>query len=293
MTGAIIVNKPEGWTSHDAVNKIRRFLGTRKVGHLGTLDPMATGVLPLVVGSATRLAQFYTRTDKVYDAVVRFGYATDTYDRDGTPVTPETSPEITAGQLEPLLARFRGTFLQTPPPVSAKKIAGVPAYKLARKHVAVELKPVEVTIHSLELKECRGSDAGMIVHCSAGTYLRALAHELGQLVGSGAFLSALIRIRSGAFTIEQARTIAQLEELAGEDRMIEAIIPAAEMLPEFPTEFVDTLAITFIRQGRDFAVSPFHVRQGSRYVKAVGQHGELVAIGEVKLPNLYHPVLVL
>lgn len=293
MTGAIIVDKPEGWTSHDAVNKIRRLVGTRKVGHLGTLDPMATGVLPLVVGNATRLAQFYTRTDKVYDAVVRFGHSTDTYDRDGTAVSPETNPEITAEQLEPLLVRFRGAFQQTPPPVSAKKVAGTPAYKLARRHVAVELKPVEVTIHSLELKECRGSEAHMIVHCSAGTYLRALAHDLGQLVGCGAFLSQLIRTRSGHFTIELARTIAQLEKLGGEDRLIEAIIPAAEMLPEFPTEFVDTLTTTFIRQGRDFRVSPFRVRQGSRYVKAVGQRGELVAIGEVKLPNLYHPVLVL
>ena len=133
----------------------------------------------------------------------------------------------------------------------------------------------------------------MVVHCSAGTYLRALAHDLGKLVGCGAFLEKLIRLRCGDFSIEQARSLEQLEELAKEDRFIEAYIPAAEMLPEFPCEFVDTLTATFIRQGRDFRVSPFRVRPGSRYVKAVGQHGELIAIGEAKLPSLYHPMLVL
>ncbi|MGE5648139.1 MAG: tRNA pseudouridine(55) synthase TruB [Acidobacteriota bacterium] len=293
MNGAIIVNKPEGWTSHDAVNKVRKLAGTRRVGHLGTLDPMATGVLPLVLDGATRLAQFYVKSEKVYDAVVRFGYSTDSYDRDGEPTSPVTEPTVTRDEIEPLLARFRGTFLQTPPPVSAKKIAGVPAYKLARKKAQVELKPVEVTISSLELLQCSGAEARMIVQCSAGTYLRALAHDLGKLLGCGAFLTKLTRTRSGDFTIEQARTIEQLEQLVAEDRLIEALVPAAEMLPQWPTEFVDTLTATFIRQGRDFRVSPFQVRPGSKYVKAVGQHGELIAIGEARLPNLYHPILVL
>lgn len=293
MTGAIVVNKPEGWTSHDAVNKVRRLVGTRRVGHLGTLDPMATGVLPLVVGNATRLAQFYVRAGKVYDAVIRFGYSTDTCDRDGTPTSPVMEPVITREQLEPLLERFRGPIQQTPPRISAKKVGGTPAYKLARRNLVVELKPVEVTVHSLELVDVSGPEAHVLVHCSAGTYLRALAHDLGQLLGCGAFLKTLVRTRSGDFTIEQARTIEQLEQFAQEDRMIEALIPASEMLPEFPSEFVDTLTAAFIRQGRDFRVSPFHVRPGSRYVKAVGQHGELVAIGEFKLPNLYHPMLVL
>ena len=293
MDGAIVVNKPAGWTSHDAVAKVRRLANTRRVGHLGTLDPMATGVLPLVVGGATRLAQFYVRSDKVYDAVIRFGHSTDTYDRDGVATSPAVETQVTKEQIEPLLDRFRGTIQQTPPPVSAKKVAGVPAYRLARKHVEVELKPVEVTIHSLDLVECSGSDIRILVHCSAGTYLRALAHDLGKLLGCGAFLDRLIRTRAGDFSIEQARTIEQLEGLLAEDRFIEAFIPAAEMLPQFPTEFVDTLAATFIRQGRDFRVSPFHVRPGSRYVKAVGQHGELIAVGEARLPNLYHPILVL
>jgi len=293
MNGAIVVNKPAGWTSHDAVAKVRKLAGTRRVGHLGTLDPMATGVLPLVVDGATRLAQFYVRSDKVYDAVIHFGNSTDSYDRDGTPTSAAVEVEIARERLEPLLDGFRGTIQQTPPPISAKKIDGTPAYRLARKRVPVELKPVEVTIHSIELTQCAGAEARIVVHCSAGTYLRALAHDLGQLLGCGAYLDKLVRLRCGDFSIEQARTMEQLEELAREDRFIEAYIPAAEMLPEFPSEFVDTLTTTFIRQGRDFRVSPFRVRAGARYVKAVGQRGELIAIGEAKLPNLYHPMLVL
>jgi tRNA pseudouridine55 synthase len=286
MNGAVVVNKPSGWTSHDVVNKVRRFAGTRKVGHLGTLDPIATGVLPLVVGGATRLAQFYTRNDKVYDAVVRFGCSTDTYDGEGTPVGPVTEPTIGQEDLERHLEPFRGTLLQTPPPISAKKVGGTPAYRLARKNIAVELKPVQVTVYKIELLAVDGSEARMIVHCSAGTYLRAIAHELGQALGTGAFLKTLVRTRSGDFSIEQARTLEQLEANF-------EVIPAAQLLPDFPTEIVDNVTAGFIRQGRDFRVSPFRVRQGSKYVKAVMQDGELIAVGEAKLPNLYHPILVL
>jgi tRNA pseudouridine55 synthase len=293
MNGVIVVNKAGGWTSHDVVAKMRRLAGTRRIGHLGTLDPMATGVLPLVVGTATRLSQFYTHNDKVYDAVVHFGYSTDSFDRDGAPTSPVTAPEIARERLDPLLDRFRGPISQIPPAISAKKINGTPAYRLARKNVPVDLAPVEVTIHSLELVECSGSEARIVVHCSGGTYLRALARDLGELIGCGAFLERLLRLRSGAFTLEQAHTIEQLEEMAREERIIQTVIPSAELLPEFPSEVVDPVTAGFIRQGRDFRVSPFRVRSGSKYVKAVTQSGELIAIGEAKLPNLYHPMMVL
>ena len=293
MVGIIVVNKPEGWTSHDAVNKMRRLAGTRRVGHLGTLDPLATGVLPLVIEGATRLEQFYKRNDKTYDAVVRFGNATDTYDRQGTPTSPRTEPSITRERLEPLLEGFRGAIRQTPPPISAKKVGGTPAYRLTRRNIAVELAPVEVIVHSLELVECGGAEARIIVSCSAGTYLRALAHDLGALLGCGAYLETLVRTRSGDFTLEQARTMPELESLAGAGRLEEALIPAASLLPEFPSEIVDLTTAGFIRQGRDFRVSPFRVRPGSRYVKAISPEGQLVAIGEAKLPNLYHPIVVL
>jgi tRNA pseudouridine55 synthase len=293
VNGALVVNKPEGWTSHDVVNKVRRLAATRRVGHLGTLDPMATGVLPLVVGNATRLAQFYMRNDKVYDAVVAFGCATDTYDRDGTPASPVTQPAIRPEQLEPQLAAFRGTIRHLPPPISAKKIHGQAAHRLARKNIPVELQPVEVTIHSLELAGCQGSEARLLVHCSAGTYLRTVAHDLGQRLGCGAYLKALVRTRSGDFTLEQARTIEELAALARENRFEEALIPACDLLPEFPSEVVDNVTAGQIRHGRDFRVSPFRGRRGARYVKALTQSGELIAIGEAKLPNLYHPILVL
>lgn len=293
MDGVIVVDKPEGWTSHDAVNKVRRLANTRRVGHLGTLDPMATGVLPLVVDRATRLAQFFVRGEKIYDGVVRFGYATDTYDRDGSPTTPVTEPAINREELETALESFTGQLQQMPPPISAKKIGGTPAYKLARKNLPVELKPVEVTVYSIELASLEGPLARLIVRCSAGTYMRSIAHDLGRALGCGAFVESLRRMASGDFSLDQARTIEQLEKLAGESRLAEALLPAAQLLPAFPTELVDALTASQIRQGRDFRVSPFRTRIGTRYVKAVTQEGELVAIGEIKLPNVYHPFLVL
>jgi tRNA pseudouridine55 synthase len=292
MDGVFVVDKDAGWTSHDVVAKMRRIADTRKIGHLGTLDPMATGVLPLVIGRATRLAQFYTRSSKIYDAVVRFGFATDTYDRDGKPTSPETSPEIDRGEIETHLSRFRGTFLQAPPPVSAKKIFGTPAYRLARKQVAFVLEPVEVTIDSVEIVEVAGPQVRLIVHCSGGTYMRSLAHDLGIAAGCGAHLSSLRRLASGDFRLEQARTIRDLESLAGERMLQEALVPAAQLLPEFPAESVDSITENQIRQGRDFRVSPFRAREGSRFVKAIARNGDLVAIGEAKLPHIYHPILV-
>lgn len=293
MDGVIVVDKPEGWTSHDAVNKVRRLAGTRKVGHLGTLDPLATGVLPLVIGRATRLAQFLMRGDKTYDAVVRFGYSTDTYDRDGVPTSPITEPELDRARIESVLERFRGVITQVPPPISAKKIGGTPAYRLARRNVPVELKPVEVTVYSIELLDLQGPEARLLVRCSQGTYMRSIAHDLGQALGCGGFLKSLRRLASGDFDIEQARTIPELEELARAGRLEEALVPAAALLPQFPSELVDSLTARQIRQGRDFRVSPFRDRAGARYVKAVTPDGQLVAIGEQKLPNLYHPCVVL
>lgn len=293
MDGVIVVDKPEGWTSHDAVGKMRRLANQRRIGHLGTLDPMATGVLPLVIGRATRLSQFYTSSDKKYDAVVRFGHSTSTYDREGEPTSPVTDISIDCDQLERLLERFRGRIMQTPPPVSAKKVGGVPAYKLARKNKPVELKPVEVTVYDLSLVSCSGAEARLRAHCSAGTYLRSLAHDLGQILGCGAFLQELRRTQSGPFTSGMARTISSLEKLSSEGRLAEALIPAVDLLPEYPAERVDSLTAGQIRQGRDFRTSPFRVPRGTQYVRAISPEGELIAIGEVRLPNLYHPILVL
>jgi tRNA pseudouridine55 synthase len=293
MDGVIVIDKPEGWTSHDAVNKMRRLSGIRRVGHLGTLDPMATGVLPLVIGRATRLAQFYMGMDKTYEAVVRFGYSTDTYDRQGTATSEPISPGISQEALEAALDDFRGLISQTPPPISAKKVQGVPAYKLARQNKPVKLAAVEVTVHSLELVGYDGLDAQMVVSCSAGTYLRSIAHDLGRHFGCGAFLQQLRRTRSGHFHFEQAHSIEELENLSRAQRLEEVVLPGAELLPEFPPQPVDHVTAAQIRQGRDFRLSPFRLATGARYVKAISPEGQLIAIGEAKLPHLYHPILVL
>ena len=254
---------------------------------------MATGVLPLVIGRATRLAQFYTRNDKIYEGVIHFGYSTDSYDADGQPTSPSQDVVLDPEQLEAALQKFRGPFAQMPPPVSAKKIAGRPAYELARKQQPVDLKPVDVEVYALDVLSITGCQAEVRVHCSAGTYLRSIAHDTGQALGCGAFLKALRRTASGDFKIDGARTLEQLGALADAGRFDEAVIPAVQMLPQFPAEMVDALTAGQIRNGRDFRVSPFHVRASGRYVKAVTSEGQLVAIGEARLPNLYHPVLVL
>jgi tRNA pseudouridine55 synthase len=293
VDGALVVDKPSGWTSHDVVSKVRRLAGTKKVGHLGTLDPGATGVLPLVIGRATRLAQFYTRNDKIYEGVIYFGYSTDSYDADGQPTSLARDIVLVREELDAVLQKFRGPLAQVPPPISAKKIAGRPAYELTRKRQPFDLKPADVEVYSLNLVRLEGCEAEVRVHCSAGTYLRSIAHEAGQALGCGAFLKSLRRVASGDFKIEGARTLEQLAALAEAGRFEEAVIPAAQLLPEFPAEMVDPLTAGQIRNGRDFRISPFQLRPGGRFVKAVTSEGQLVAIGEARLPHLYHPVLVL
>ncbi len=293
MDGVIVIDKPEGWTSHDVVGKMRGVARTKKIGHLGTLDPIATGVLPLVIGRATRLAQFYTRSDKVYEGTVRFGWSTDSYDRAGEPTSDRIEKRIEPAELEAALARFRGEFLQTPPPVSAKKIAGRRAYELARQHVPVELAPSPVNIYELTVLSIDGDTARLRVHCSGGTYVRSIAHDLGAALGCGAHLAELRRLASGEFEIAGARTIAELEALAAEGSLMDVLVPMSEMMPTFPSVFVDDITAAQIRNGRNFNASPFRAQPGTMHVKAVTAQNELVAVGEAVLPNVYHPTVVL
>jgi tRNA pseudouridine55 synthase len=293
MDGVIVVDKPENWTSHDVVSKMRGIAGTRRVGHLGTLDPIATGVLPLMIGQATRLARFWDGSEKEYEAVVRFGFATSTYDRAGEPCGANTEPNVTEQQIEACLAPMRGEIEQTPPPVSAKKINGVPAYKLARKNIAVDLAPVRVSIYELSLLGVEGTRARLRVRCSAGTYVRSIAHQVGLSLGCGAHIESLVRTRSGPFRIAQASSLERLQELKNEGRLEEALVPTQDLLPEFPAVFVDEAAVTHIRQGRDFNASPFRVNTGAPHVKAIGPDGRLVAVGRIAMPNVYHPMVVL
>ena len=293
MNGVVVLDKPAGWTSHDAVNKMRRLAGTTKVGHLGTLDPMATGVLPMVLERATRLAQYVAPGVKEYEAAVRFGFATDTYDAEGVAAGDVQPVALDAAQVETWLQTFRGRIWQTPPPVSAKKIGGVPAYKLARENIDVVLAPVEIEIFALDLLELGPDRLRFRLRCSPGTYVRSIAHELGQSAGCGAHLTALRRAESSGFVLAQSRTMEELAELAKAGRFAEAVIPAATLLPEWPSESVDTATEYQIRQGRDFRVSPFRGLQTARFLKALSANGELIAIGEAKLPLVYHPIVVL
>jgi tRNA pseudouridine55 synthase len=293
IEGVIVVDKPSNWTSHDVVAKMRGIAGTRRVGHLGTLDPLATGVLPVMVGQVTRLARYWDDSEKAYEAVIRFGFSTSTYDREGEPTSSPVDVDITGEDLERCLAGMRGEIAQVPPPVSAKKINGVPAYKLARKNIPVELAPVNICIHELTVRSVEGDRARVYVRCSTGTYVRSIAHDVGHMLGCGAHIDELVRTQSGPFRLEQAFTLEHLQAMKDEGRLEEAVLPAAELLPHFPTAYVDDLTVLQIRQGRDFSVSPFRVNRGAEHVKAVGPDGRLVAIGRIALPNVYHPAVVL
>lgn len=293
MDGIIVLDKPQGISSHDAVQKLRRIAGIKRVGHLGTLDPIATGVLPLVIGKATRLSRFFLGHDRSYDADIRFGFSTTTYDACGEPTSERKEVTLDSEQLEEVITQFQGKLSQMPPPVSAKKIGGVPAYKLARKNKPVDLDPVEVEVYEFTLREVEGSLARVTVRCSAGTYMRSLAHDIGQRLEVGAHVEALRRTAMGEFTLEMARTVEQLEALREQDQLAEALLPATQVLPEIPLERVDAATAAQIAHGRDFRISPYGNRKGAKHVKAVDPHGRLVAIGEARLPLLYHPIVVL
>ncbi len=293
MDGVIVLDKPRGISSHDAVQQLRRLSGIKRIGHLGTLDPLGTGVLPMVLGRATRLSQFFLGHDRSYEATLRFGFSTTSYDAAGEPTSEPQQVLLEHDEVEPLLAEFRGKLLQMPPAVSAKKIEGVAAYKLARKQKPVQLAPVEVEVYEFTLLRVAGDRADVRVRCSAGTYLRSLAHELGQRLGPGAHVESLRRTAMGEFNLEMAHTLEQLRALREENRLEEVLIPPAQVLPEIPTARVDATTAARIAHGRDFRLSPFGTRQTAKRVKAVDPDGRLVAIAEAKLPLLYHPIVVL
>jgi tRNA pseudouridine55 synthase len=213
MNGVLVVDKPAGLTSHDVVNRVRRILGQRSVGHLGTLDPVATGVLPLVTGSLTRLAQFYTSAEKTYEGTMRFGFSTDTYDAEGEPASTPQQVVLRAEEVEALAAHFRGAIEQMPPPFSAKKIHGVPAYKLARKHKDVVLAPVKVEIKEFEILGVEGDRARFRARVASGTYMRSVAHDMGQRLGCGAHLESLRRTAVAEFTLADAHTLEAIEAM--------------------------------------------------------------------------------
>ncbi len=232
--GILNLNKPLGPTSHDVVRRVRTLAGVRRVGHAGTLDPLATGVLLVCVGKATRVAEYLVATRKVYAARVRLGVATSTFDAEGDAVS-ESPVDVTRAQIEAALAPFRGKILQVPPMYSAVKHRGVPLYRLARRGIEVTRQPRPVEIFRLDLIAWEAPDALLEVTCSPGTYVRALAHDLGQAMGCGAHLAALTREASGSFLLEDAITLEELAVVASEGRWCDHLLPIDAALSGFPT----------------------------------------------------------
>jgi tRNA pseudouridine55 synthase len=315
MDGLLIIDKPKGPTSHDVVARGRRAIGERRVGHTGTLDPMASGVLPLVLGRATRLARFLSAGDKSYEAVVRFGLATDTYDAAGVPTrTRHGGPMPSRAAIDRALDQFRGTFLQQPPHFSAKKIDGHRSHKLARarRSATSRLTPapveplasVKVTTRAIAILNLDGDRVTLGVDCSAGFYVRSLAHDLGEQLGTGAHLAELRRTRSGEATLGEAVPLEIVE--ADRQRALEAVLPVARMLPTLSAVVLTTEGVRRAGHGRDLGPADFEEKGGNRlqaagntppdplFVRLFGSAGHLIGIARpVAASGLLHPSVIL
>jgi tRNA pseudouridine55 synthase len=314
MNAVLIIDKPAGLTSHDVVNRVRRILQEKSVGHLGTLDPLATGVLPLVIGNLTRLAQFYTSSEKTYEGTIRFGFATDTYDSDGEPTSPAQVVTLSLEQVHELARRFQGVIEQTPPPFSAKKIQGVPAYKLARKHTEVLLKPVQVEIKEFEIlqvdnasacgnanvgpdalvrvaeQSSGGSVATFRARVASGTYMRSVAHDMGQLAGCGAHLESLRRTAVGEFELPDAHTLEELDAASKTGHTEDLFIHPRKLLPQFPCVTANEEMSARIRTGRPVNLPEL---SQARLVKVFSGQRELIAIATRVAGTLFHAKIVL
>jgi tRNA pseudouridine55 synthase len=290
VDAVLIVDKPAGMTSHDVVARVRRIVGEKSVGHLGTLDPVATGVLPLVLGRFTRLAQFYNEADKRYEGTIRFGWATDTYDAEGQPAGPKQSAEISLQQVENAAAEFIGEIAQFPPPFSAKKIAGIPAHRLARKGQPVELKPKQVEIKALEFYDCNGQTVCFQAWVSSGTYLRSLAHDLGKKLGCGGHLAALKRTAVREFTIDEAHSLEQLEQGQAAGRLDDLFLHPRLVLPEFPAVVASPESAARIRHGGAVNLPEF---SKAAIVRVFAGQRELLAIARRVAGTLFQPKVVL
>jgi tRNA pseudouridine55 synthase len=291
VDGLLVVDKPGGMTSHDVVQRLRRITGEHSIGHLGTLDPMATGVLPLLLGKFTRLAQFFSSAEKGYEGTIRFGFATDTYDAEGAPQGPCTVPSLTLEEVRTGAARFHGDVKQVPPPFSAKKIAGTPAYKMARAGKPLELKPVSITITSFQITALAGTEASFVMCVSAGGYVRAVAHELGQHLGCGAHLGSLRRTQAGVFTLADARRLEELEPWAGNvEALTRLCCHPRSLLPEMPSVTGDTFTLGRLRNGAQANLPEFST---SSMVKVFAGQRELVGIAKRVAGTLFQPFVVM
>jgi len=280
MDGILIIDKPGGITSHDVVQRVRKLLKTSKVGHLGTLDPMATGVLLLCIGKATRIGRFLPSSPKEYVGEIRFGVATTTYDREGERTGPEQVLTHGRAEIQAAMSRLTGALDQKPPVISAKKMGGIPSYKLARRGMALEPIAVSVEVSTFEITSFSAPLAGFRVVCSSGTYVRSLAHDLGQQLGCGAHLDSLRRVRSGDFSVERA---VPLERATAEN-----IVPLEDLLPRLPRIEIETeLSENRVRHGNSFQTD-----LGPGLACIFNKKGEFLAVAAIE-NGWAHPRVVL
>jgi len=300
MDGILVIDKPEDYTSHDVVARLRGILKTKRIGHTGTLDPFATGVLVMLVGRATRLAQFLDKDAKEYEAILRFGFETDTGDRTGSRKSQVSNSEsVSIDELENVLAEFRGEIEQTPPMYSAKKVAGKKLYELARKGIEVEREPVKITIYELETIETpkredgktsekenldsrlETCDLGIKVACSAGTYIRTLAEDIGRKLGTGAHLAELRRTRAGKFDLSKAVTIAELEAIVRAEKLSDYLISMNEAVSHLPQVVLNEEEITDTRNGKKLRCDADEMAE-NQTVRMIDAAENLIAIGFYK-----------
>jgi len=289
MNGVIVIDKPPRFTSHDVVNRVRRILVQRSVGHLGTLDPAATGVLPIVVGNLTRLAQFYAHSEKTYEGVIRFGFATDTYDADGAPTTPVQDVEVRLEEIRALAQPFKGVIEQMPPPFSAKKIAGVPAYKLARKNKEVVLKPIQVDIKELEIMHVEADRVTFRARVGSGTYIRSVAHDMGKKLGCGAHLASLRRTGAAEFAIEDAHTLEAVATQMQQGTVASLFVHPRKLVPLLPCVTATEETAALIRSGRSVNLPEM---SRAPEVKVFYGQTELIAVATRIAGTLFHPRMV-
>ncbi len=302
ISGVLIMDKPPGLTSHDVVAQARRLLATRQIGHFGTLDPFATGVLPLSVGKATRFAQFYLKSRKAYEGTLRLGFSTDTYDATGKPTSEGVKATTDRATLEKVFRGFTGRLMQTPPPFSAKRVGGKRAYELARQHKPFQLAPVEIEIYALELLGLEGDWVQFAVECSGGTYVRSLAHDVGQKVGCGAHLAKLRRTAVAEFKESRAVSIDDLAIAVQEGKLQNCLVPLEALLPDCPELVVRGREEKSVRHGHKFELARTLLSgrgPASEHfppvslLKILNPERRLIAVARLISGGVYHPDLVL
>ena len=287
VDGVLIIDKPAGWTSHDVVAKIRNLTKVKKVGHTGTLDPFATGVLPLTLGKATRLTNYFLASDKMYHGIMRFGFATTTYDVDGDPVGDDVRPELDQKRLKEIFKNFVGAIRQTLPPYSAKKIQGRPLYSYARKGIEIGPSTKEVTVKSLTLLGVSHCEVEFELSCASGTYARSLAHDIGAAYGCGAHLIRLRRTRSGEFPIEAAVSMGNEQQFHARELFLSRVIPMRDLLHEIPEIVITEGDKKKLIHGMDLNL--ITADWGSDEFRMIDESGELIALGK-KVQTFTSPI---